>query len=86
MDLDALLDHYFGSQTPDALDAADRDAGIERLRIDLGKEVDAGRRFALWAVLHGLDAAPSPADVFEEPRERAAAEQYLRLMGRAVID
>ena len=34
------------------------EAGVERMRVDLGLEQDRGRRFALWAVMHMLGAAP----------------------------
>lgn len=78
MDLDALLHHYFGSTDLDTLDPRRIDTGRERVRIAFGTERDAGRRFALWTVLHALGDAPAPADAFEDGRERRAAEAYAR--------
>lgn len=78
MDLDALLAHYFGTDEPEALDAAARERGEERLRIDFGVEQEPSRKFALWVVMEGLGIAPLPAEAFdEEPALQAAAEKYL---------
>lgn len=78
MDLDALLAHYFGTDEPEALDAAVRERGEERLRIDFGVEQEPSRKFALWVVMDGLGIAPLPAEAFdEEPALKAAAEKYL---------
>jgi len=78
MDLDALLAHYFGTDEPEALDAAVRERGEERLRIDFGVEQEPSRKFALWVVMEGLGIAPLPAEAFdEEPALKAAAEKYL---------
>ncbi|MDH4743408.1 hypothetical protein OMP43_05205 [Sphingomonas sp. CBMAI 2297] len=78
MDLDALLNHYFGTDEPEALDDAVRARGEERLRIDFGVEQEPSRKFALWVVMEGLGIAPLPAQAFEkEPALKAAAERYL---------
>ena len=77
MDLDALLDHYFASTDPDAIDAAQFAAGKERLSIDFGVEQDPSRKFALWALMEALGFAPPPAEAFKEPRLKRAAEDYL---------
>jgi hypothetical protein len=78
MDLDALLAHYFGTDEPEALDAAVRERGEERLRIDFGVEQEPSRKFALWVVMEGMGIAPLPAEAFdEEPALKAAAEKYL---------
>lgn len=79
MDLDDLLIRYFGTAEPDGAALAD---GLERVRIALGTERDAGRRFALWTVLHALGDAPDPAAVFKDPIERRAAEDYARAAER----
>ncbi len=79
MDLDDLLYHYIGTADPDELDAAAIAAAGERMAIDFGVERDAGRRFALWALMHGLGIAPDPERAFKEPRERAAAHAYARI-------
>lgn len=78
MDLDALLNHYFGSSALDTLDAATIEAGTDRVRIAFGTEREPGRRFALWTVLHALDDAPAPATAFKDVRERQAAEAFAR--------
>ncbi len=78
MDLDSLLHHYLGDATDEAALASAR----ERLGIDFGIERDPARRFALWALMHGLGIAPDPATAFKTPRERAAAENYDRLARR----
>ncbi|WP_156680137.1 hypothetical protein [Sphingomonas profundi] len=79
MDLDALLLHYAGSDDPAAIgpDTA------ERIAIDFGVERDPGRRFALWALLHVLGAAPDPDRAFEKAADRTAARDFTRLMARA---
>ena len=82
MDLDDLLIRYFGSADLDALDGEALAEGSERIRIALGTERDAGRRFALWALLHGLGDAPEPATVFKDAGERRAAEDYARAAAR----
>lgn len=83
MDLDALLHNYFGTTDLDTLPAEAIDAGRERLAVAFGTERDAGRRFALWTLLHGLGDAPDPETAFKDPRERAAAFAYLRVVTRA---
>lgn len=82
MDLDDLLQNYFGCADLDALDAPALASGVERVRIALGTERDAGRRFALWTLLHALGHAPAPADAFKDPGERRAVEDYARAADR----
>jgi len=76
MDLDALLDHFFGTDDLDSLDDVTIEAGRQRIEIAFGTERDAGRRFALWILLHALGAAPDPVTGFKDPKERKAAEDY----------
>jgi len=82
MDLDALLHNYFGTTEIDILPPAAIESGRERLAVAFGTERDAGRRFALWALLHGLGDAPDPAAAFKDPRERQAAQAYARAVAR----
>lgn len=82
MDLDDLLLRYFGTADLDALDPAALEDGAARIRVALGTERDAGRRFALWTLLHALGDAPDPASVFTDPAERRAAEDYARAAER----
>lgn len=82
MDFDDLLLRYFGVADLDALDPAALEDGCERIRVALGTERDAGRRFALWALLHALGDPPDPAVTFKNPAERRAAEDYARAAAR----
>ena len=82
MDLDDQLRDYFGTAdlatvAPNALSA-----GIERMIVDLGLERDRGRRFALWALLQMLGAAPDLEAVFEHPADREAARNFMDLTDR----
>jgi len=86
MDLEALLEHYFGTGDLDALDPAALQRGQERLAIDFGVEREPGRRFALWVLMDGLGFAPDPADAFEDPALRRAAENYLSAAWRMQRD
>ena len=61
MDIDALLQHYFGTDDPDAITDLGFTLGSERLRVDFGTEKEPGRRFALWALMAVLDFAPLAA-------------------------
>lgn len=76
MDLDDLLQHYFGAADIAALDDETIGRAREQIAIAFGTERDPGRRFALWAVLHATGAAPDPATAFKDPAERKAAEDY----------
>lgn len=83
MDLDTLLHTFFGTADLESLSADAIAEGCGRIGIALGTESDPGRRFALWALLHGLGEAPDPARTFKDPGERAAAEAYARAIDRA---
>ena len=83
MDLDAVLQHFFGTADIDTLGPEAVEAGRERVSIAFGTEREPGRRFALWAVLCATGAAPDPHGAFEDPRERRAAQLYAAAM-RAV--
>lgn len=86
MNLDGLLQEYFGSADLAGLTPAGRQAGIERLQVDLGLEQDRPRRFALWLVLHTLGAAPDLDVAFKEEADRNAARDMMDLLagdGRA---
>lgn len=79
MDLDALIEHFFGVDDPASLSEAEFERGLERLRIGFGVEREPGRRFALWTLMEALDVAPLPAEAFaKEPALKAAAEDYLK--------
>lgn len=79
MDLDGLIRHFFETDDPASLSAAEFERGIERLGIAFGVEREPSRKFALWALLETLGAAPLPAEAFaKEPQLKAAAEDYLK--------
>ena len=85
MDLDALLQNFFGTADLDTLDDEVLQSGLERVQVAFGTERDAGRRFALWILLHALGEAPAPEKAFKNAADRKAAEDYAwaaRRMGR----
>jgi hypothetical protein len=51
MDLNDLLQRYFGTSDTSELSQIAREAGLERIRVDFGLESDRGKRFALWGLL-----------------------------------
>jgi hypothetical protein len=83
MDLDDQLRRYFGSSDLASATPAALDAGIERMKVDLGLETDRANRFALWALLHMLGAAPDLDVVFKDEAEREAARNFMDLADRA---
>lgn len=83
MDYDDQLRRYFGTADLAAIAPAALAAGIERMRVDFGLERDRGRRFALWAVMEMLGAAPDLEIAFKDPADRDAARDFLDLIGRA---
>jgi hypothetical protein len=83
MDFDDQLRRYFGTTdlstlTPDSLDAA-----VERMRVDFGLEQDRSRRFALWALMHMLGAAPDLDVAFKDEQDREAARNFMDLAERS---
>lgn len=77
MDFDDQLRRYFGTPDLAAIAPGALDAGIERMKVDFGLETDRSRRFALWALLHMLGAAPDLDVAFEEEGEREAARNFM---------
>ena len=82
MNLDDQIRRYFGTTDLSAVGPVVRDAGIERMLVDLGLTKVRGERFALWTLLHTLGAAPDMDAVFEDPEERDAARNFIELMER----
>lgn len=82
MDFDDQLQRYFGTTDLAAVPSAAVAAGIERMLVDLGLERDRGRRFALWAVLHMLGAAPDLDVAFKDETDRGAARNFMDLMAQ----
>ena len=83
MDFDDQLRRHFGTTdlatlSPDALEA-----GVDRMRVELGLEKDRGRRFALWALLYTLGAAPDLDIAFKDEADRDAARNFMDLAAQA---
>lgn len=83
MDLDAISQHFFGTTDIDTLSPEALESGRERVSIAFGTEREAGRRFALWAVLRATGSAPAPHVAFKDAREIRAAEAYAAAIGFA---
>lgn len=79
MDFDDQIRRYFGTADIAAVPGEALAAGIERMQVDLGLERDRGRRFALWAILHMLGAAPDLDVAFEDEADREAARNFMDL-------
>ena len=71
---------YFGSDDLSAVPPEALNAGIERMKVDLGLTKDRGQRFALWALLHTLGSAPDIDVVFASEGDREAARNLMDLM------
>jgi hypothetical protein len=83
MDFDDQLRRYFGTADLSALGPDAIEAGIDRMRVDLGLEKDRSRRFALWALLHMLGAAPDLDVAFKDEQDREAARNFMDLAERS---
>jgi hypothetical protein len=83
MDLDDLLFRYFGATDMAEVPASGKAAGIERIQVDFGLASDRAQRFALWALLHLLDAAPDLDVAFKEASDRDAARNFMDLLAAA---
>ena len=80
MNLDQLLQHYFGTSNLVEASAAVQESGIDRLLVDFGLESDRARRFALWSLLYMLGHAPDLDVAFEEEEDREAARNFMDLL------
>jgi hypothetical protein len=83
MDYDDQLRRYFGTGDLSSVPPAALEAGIERMRVDLGLETDRRARFALWVLLHMLGAAPDLDVAFKDEADREAARNFMDLADRA---
>jgi hypothetical protein len=79
MDFDDQLRRYFGTGDIASVPPPALEAGIERMRVDLGLERDRGRRFALWALMHMLGQAPDLDVAFKDEADREAARNFMDL-------
>lgn len=80
MNLDQLLQHYFGTSDLAEASPAVQESGIDRLTVDFGLETDRARRFALWSLLYMLGHAPDLDVAFEEEEDREAARNFMDLL------
>ena len=84
--LDDQLRHYFGTDDIAAIPPAALAAGTERLRVEFGLQKDRGRRFAMWALLHMLGAAPDLDVAFKDEQDREAARNFMDLAAQSDED
>jgi hypothetical protein len=77
--LDDQLCRYFGTDDLASIPPSALAAGVERIQVDFGLEKDRGRRFALWALLHMLGAAPDLDVAFRDEADRDAARNFMEL-------
>ncbi len=80
MDLDDLLQRYFGTSNLSESSPAMQEAGIDRLRVDFGLETDSPKRFALWTLLYMLGHAPDLDIAFKVEADRNAARNLMDLL------
>ena len=80
MDLDDLLHRYFSTSDTPELSPNAQEAGLERIRVDFGLEMDRGKRFALWALLFLFGAAPDLDVAFRAKSDREAARNFMDLL------
>jgi hypothetical protein len=83
MDLDDQLRRYFGTADLASVTPAALEAGLERMRVDLGLEKDRSRRFALWTLMHMLGDAPDLDVAFKDEADREAARNFMDLAAAA---
>lgn len=80
MDLNDLLLRYFGTTDLAEASPAMQEAGVDRLRVDLGLETDRPKRFALWSLLYMLGQAPDLDVSFKDEADRVAARNLMNLI------
>ena len=80
MDLNDLLQRYFGTTDLGRASPAMQEAGVDRLRVDLGLETDRPKRFALWSMLYMLGQAPDLDVAFKDEADRQAARNLMDLI------
>jgi hypothetical protein len=83
MNLDDQFCRYFGASDLASVPPEALEAGIERMKVDLGLTQDRGERFALWALLHTLGSAPDLDVAFKSEAEREAARNFMDLIQAA---
>jgi hypothetical protein len=82
MNLDDLLRRYFGTSDLSDASPAVREAGVDKLLVDLGLETDRSRRFALWSLLYMLGRAPELDAIFDQEADLEAARNLMDLLAK----
>jgi hypothetical protein len=80
VNLDDLLERYFGTTDLSIASLAVQETGLDRLRVDFGLETDRPRRFALWSLLYLLGQTPDLDVAFKYAEDRDAARNLMDLM------
>jgi hypothetical protein len=80
MNFDDQMSRYFGVSNVAGVPPEALNAGIERMKVDMGLTKDRGERFALWALLYTLGSAPDLDVVFETETDREAARNFMDLI------
>ena len=80
MNFDDQIVRYFGTPDLASVPSEALGAGIEHMKVDLGLTKDPGERFALWALLYTLGAAPDIDVAFKRDTEREAARNFMDLI------
>jgi len=85
MNFSDQLQRYFGTTDLAAITPAALTAGIEHMQVDFALEKDRGNRFALWALMYMLGAAPD-LDAFKDEQDREAARNFMDLAAAEEMD
>jgi len=80
MNLDDQIRRYFGTTDLASVPPPALAAGIEQMQVTLGLTKDRGERFALWALLYTVDAAPDLDVAFKDEADREAARNFMDLV------
>lgn len=83
MDFDDQIRRFFGADDLAAVSPAVLASGVERMQVALGLEQDRGRRFAMWTILHMLNAAPDLDVAFKSAEDRDAARDFMDMIDKA---
>ncbi len=86
MDMDDLLQRYFGTRDLAEVAPAALPAGVERMRVDFGMVQDRGQRFALWTLLMVLGDAPDLDIAFAHEEDREAARNLIDMLAATAPD
>lgn len=83
MDMEHLLQRYFGTTDLSEVKVDAIPAATDRMLVDFGLEKDRGKRFGLWSLLYMLDAAPELDVAFKNEEDREAARNFMDMIAAA---